>query len=632
MTLVQVLANEHSLHMCTDFQLSNPVTRKAVYMEAHKLVRIHRGMIGVTGIAFLAGRPVGEWIAEATSQLRFAPLQDILLALQEADDALRKTNPGDDRRLTFLIGHFDGSQSTVSLVSNFQQFANGRVVTADIPEDHLRISTIRPKGEIFIAAGDADSITRDERGHLTLALRSGAADISIQEEMSKLNVKVSKRTTTVSEGCNTASLHSTGAGSGKPFLTSEQKGDFISPDFQQMLKTLGLNLNPAIGPDGKPLPIREVQSAVASMGSSYEYFREQFKLKPHDSELWNNYGSFLIARRKYDDAIAAYEKALEFNPENRIAAANLAGNVWVHRDDKDRAEQLYSNAVPDNQTGIASWILSSYANFCDTALNNPERARDLYSRAQEDENNPIAAAEYAWFKIRRGIDAGEAWSDLEALLAAHPNNSRILEVSARVQLVNFRNIEAAREAAAKAVSLEPTNLGLLALAGDTSLMNGDAASAGYYYRKYIKREPRNANAQGNYGLALLIEGKVDGAFRHLAKAMRTSPDHLGIRTNMTATQWALGHNDDAADLAAGILSDNPAPEIELEVLGMMFVATASGRDRTTARIRELIEGGARTDGSTVRHMRQDGRSSAERRSREEVALVLEGKQPIPADW
>jgi Tfp pilus assembly protein PilF len=632
MTLVQVLANEMSLHMCTDFQLTNPLTRIAVHKEAHKLVRIPKGMVGVTGIAFLDGKSVGQWMAETTAELEpTATLEDVLLALQQAEVSLRKYGPEQDRRLTFIVGCFIGSQSIIALVSNFQQFDKGRVSTDQIARDRMTITKVRPKSEVLVVVGDSGSITADEQADLTLILRSGANDTTIQEKLRDLNVAVSARTTTVSAGCYTASLHATGLGSGRPFLTNEQQGDFIPPDSAHMLSRMGLQLNRGIGPDGKPLPIREVQSAVAMMGNSDEYFREQFKLRPDNAELWNNYGSFLVARRRYEDAIVAYERSVELDPSYPTATANLASNIWVHRGDIERARKLYSDVLAATEPSVPSWILSDFANFCEEALGDRARTHDLHARAAEDRNNPLAAARYASFKIRHGIDADLSRTELGALLTANPNDSRILDIAARADYFCFNDIDAARDKINKACSLDPTNAHIFRFAADISLRWGDAASAGYYYRKYLKREPHDVEAHSNYGLALLMERKTEGALRHLSKALRSSPDHLDIRTNLAATLWALRRDTDALAQVKVVMSSNPPPSIELEVAAMTFVGMSSSRAGTAVRMRELIEGGARADGNTVRSMRQDI-SGKERQTREQIALIIEGKRPIPTDW
>lgn len=40
MTLVQVLANESSVHMSCDFRLTDPYTKQVIQNDAHKLVQV----------------------------------------------------------------------------------------------------------------------------------------------------------------------------------------------------------------------------------------------------------------------------------------------------------------------------------------------------------------------------------------------------------------------------------------------------------------------------------------------------------------------------------------------------------------------------------------------------------------
>lgn len=149
----------------------------------------------------------------------------------------------------------------------------------------MTVGSVKPKSAVFFATGDASSIRAAERQELVLSLRSGASDEQIHEKMRLLNESVSTRTNTVSPGCYTSSLHTTGSGSSRPFLTDEQPGDFIPPEFALMMKRFGIQFNRKIGPDGKPMPIRMVQSASARSGGSPEYFREQLKLQPENAEI-----------------------------------------------------------------------------------------------------------------------------------------------------------------------------------------------------------------------------------------------------------------------------------------------------------------------------------------------------------
>ena len=153
----------------------------------------------------------------------------------------------------------------------------------------------------------------------------------------------------------------------------------------------------------------------------------------------------------------------------------------------------------------------------------------------------------------------------------------------------------------------------------------------YYYRKVIKRQPYDAEVHGNYGLALLMERKLEGALRHLKKAARSSPDHFGIQTNLAATLWAAGKKAEAIALIRDIIDAGPPPEIELEIMAMSYLTTPSSRPDAALRIRQLIAGGARADGTTVRCMARD-MSRDDTETGEKLARTIEGKDSFPSDW
>jgi hypothetical protein len=126
MTFVQLLANEKSAYMACDFRLTNPATGKIEPGFAYKLTRIERprftAFIGFTGIAFLRGKAVGVWMAEQAEKLDAnARVEDLLSVLAQAENLLPRAGSVIERRLTFAVAAMVGTQSLVSLVSNFEE-------------------------------------------------------------------------------------------------------------------------------------------------------------------------------------------------------------------------------------------------------------------------------------------------------------------------------------------------------------------------------------------------------------------------------------------------------------------------------------------------------------------------------
>jgi hypothetical protein len=289
MTLVQVLVNETSLHMACDFCLSEPETGKVVKNDAFKLITVGRpsawAFVGVTGNGVLDGKLIGDWIAEAVGWLDGPGSIDELvddLATKAETPLSRITDPV-RRCQTFVVGAMIGTQTRVSLVSNFEFFVDGQIQRNKEADTKLTVTSLKPKSPRLFATGVGDKITAAEREQLELMLKSNAPDRSIQERLSDVNAEVSARSQTplgefVSEACYVASLHVTGRGSSRPFLTDKQTGDVLPPEFEGFLRREGQRLRAKIGPDGKPLPMRVRRSAFGTVGASAEWFREQLQL------------------------------------------------------------------------------------------------------------------------------------------------------------------------------------------------------------------------------------------------------------------------------------------------------------------------------------------------------------------
>jgi tetratricopeptide (TPR) repeat protein len=628
--------------MACDFRLTNPVTMKREPDFAYKLIRASRprfsALVGFTGIAFLHGKPTGVWISEQIDKLDArARLEDLLDALAQAGSMLPRAGGATDRRLTFMIGAMVGTQSQVSLVSNFEELVNGRVVRDAAARDVMTISGFKPKGEQYLATGAANMVKTKDYQQLLLSLRSGAEDERIFEQLKNLNVDISARARaagqdTISPGCYVGSLHATGKGATRPFLTDEEQGDFIPPESEAVFKKLlESHFSRKIDAFGRPMPIRMVQSASATGGGSIESLNEQLKLRPNDPEVWNNKGSAHVSQRQWDEAIGAFEKAIALNPSYATALANLAKVAWLHEKNFTEADRLYTEAVTAAGQSVESWILSDFATFCHEALGDDSRAADLHSRAAQDENYPLAAARQAYFILDSQHDLDRADALIMHAMGKAPNDANILCFAGLIDLRGHTNIDAACEKFHKACSLDPRNTLALRLAADTSLQLADSASAAYYYRKLIKRIGYDVEVDGNYGLALLLERKLEGALKHLSKAARSAPDNLSIRVNYVAALWANRRNSDAVAVVQTLTQPDSPPRIELEANALYYVADPRSRDKTAVRMKQLITEGIQADGLAVRAM-VSTRPHKDREAAAEIAKIIEGKAATPADW
>jgi Tfp pilus assembly protein PilF len=627
MTLVQVLADETSVHMSCDFRLTDPYTHLTIQDDAHKLILVNQfwwsALVGVTGIGTIDRMPVGQWMAQITSS-EDSP-EGLFSALRQAEPFLARIPDPEVRRHTFVIAGIRGSQSFVAYISNYESIDTGSVHRAKYAKRELKLSTTKPKRPRLFLAGDSGTVSPDERKQLELALRAGGSDSLLQLRMSELNAEVSHRTAahgyqTVSEGCHVASLDATGRGSSRPFLTAEQQGDFIPPHASESLRRAGRAFRAKTGPDGRPMPIRVVQSSSGRINPSVRYFREQLKLQPDSSELWNNYGAWLSGQGRSADAIKAFEEALRLDSKNVMAMANLAKRLWLDRDDIEGAASLYARAIGESRTSTPTWILSEFANFLARDGGDRQQAALYHAQAASDDDFPLAKARYGWFLARQNGDLDQAVELISESLVKEPDNIESLMLGARVDWLR-KDLDGARSKLERACSLDQNNAEALIFHADVIQAQGDPRTAIHYYRRALRRGGGHKHARANYGLALLAVGKPQDAVRQLGRAAASLPDDLPTKVNLAATLFVLKEEDRALALMRECLASAPS---------LVVALGASSTADLLARLRDLVQSDVRADGTTIRAMSRAQRDPTLRRFGSLLANIVEGKEPITA--
>ena len=85
------------------------------------------------------------------------------------------------------------------------------------------------------------------------------------------------------------------------------------------------------------------------------------------------------ARCKYDDAIAAYEKAIALKP-NFVGAWNNLGNVHHLQAQYDKAVQAYQKAISLNPTDATPWVWLCLAY---AEMGKPKEAREAVLKVEK---------------------------------------------------------------------------------------------------------------------------------------------------------------------------------------------------------------------------------------------------------
>ena len=218
------------------------------------------------------------------------------------------------------------------------------------------------------------------------------------------------------------------------------------------------------------------------------------ELKPTEAGYWNNRGVFLkpLGAPRFDERIAAYQKAVALNPRFKEAYSNLADALTsARRYDEARAALDAALAIDPEYVG---------AQINEVNL----------MKAQGEKKAALAKVEAILEKVRH----------VEAL---NLKGALLLEMGDAHSAVAV--LEEAR-------SLDSRNPSVLNNLGNAYLATGRAAKAIEAYRSAVILAPGMAEAQANLALALLTQiqhGAPRGEYlalakEHLAKAQALDPN------------------------------------------------------------------------------------------------------------
>ena len=323
---------------------------------------------------------------------------------------------------------------------------------------------------------------------------------------------------------------------------------------------------------------------------------------PHYPLAWMQRGDALLAIEDYREAVASYETALEHQPEDTGAHADI-GIAYERSGNSPAAQEHFEIAARENpqdfplfvkmgqhksslkkyQAALGYYgqalkidsrsgdVLSSmafarfqlghfekavahyhealellpdksgtYNNLGNAlaAMGEPEKAFDSFSQALQ------LAPENTLFRVNLANTQtklgrfSEAIENYEVILEATPKNS-----DARFGLANAlmegSNFGAAIQHLTPMLKTDPKYPGLEGLLGLALARNRDYAKAIPLLRKAIEKEPDNFSLHLNLGNTFLGSGQVERAVEQYLKALQHNPDDTSVHNNLGYSYMAL---------------------------------------------------------------------------------------------
>lgn len=243
-----------------------------------------------------------------------------------------------------------------------------------------------------------------------------------------------------------------------------------------------------------------------NLPDAVNYIKRALEVDDSSHYCWNNYAIFLSDSQRYEEALKAWDKSLEINPEFPDPYSNKANTLWILRR-FDEAEEYCRKAIelkPDYTDALLN-------------LGNALASQDKLEEAVE-----------CWEKIIEiDPDFSNAYSNLG-------NAYR-----------DLGKLQESEQACRKALELNPNHVYALSNLGNVVRDLGNPIEAEGYYRQAIALNPGFAESHNNLSVTLLDQNRYDEAVVAARYATTFKPDYAAAYGNLSVALRELGQFDEA---------------------------------------------------------------------------------------
>ena len=272
---------------------------------------------------------------------------------------------------------------------------------------------------------------------------------------------------------------------------------------------------------------------------------------PQDAYAWYNRGFALNNAGKYDEAIQAFDKAIEIDPKY-TKAWNIKGLALNYLGEYDEAIQVLDKAMEIDPNNALTWNIKGVA--LDN-LGKHDEAIQALDKAIEIEPKFASAWSNKGWALNNAGKYDEAKLALDKAIEIDPNNVEAWN-NKGYALDNLGKHVEAIQALDKAIEIDPNNAGAWNNKGQALSNLGRYDEAMQAFDKAIEITPKYIQAWNNKGLTLIYLGEYDEAIQAFDNAIEIDPNDASAWINKVTALDHQGKHDEA------ILASEKAIEID----------------------------------------------------------------------
>jgi tetratricopeptide (TPR) repeat protein len=267
----------------------------------------------------------------------------------------------------------------------------------------------------------------------------------------------------------------------------------------------------------------------------YQYVISQV---PNYPILYNELGNHYFREGEYEQALAAFRRAIEVYPDD-LNALNDIGTVYQRRGQLTEALDAYQEVL----------------------------RRDPH-HFHANANSGVVLQEQGQY------DA--AIPHFEAALRAEPQSGD-MHYRLNLALEALGRHDEAQQHLQRAMALQPNLVDAEAEQARRLFAAGDFEAALAAFRARAERHPRDASAQYDLGLVLAKQGAIDEAMGHFSRALELDDKHFAARRNLAAALRMRGRIDAAIPHLVAALDLRPGDAAVNNELGRLLATTGQAQ-------------------------------------------------------
>ncbi|MCB1530414.1 MAG: tetratricopeptide repeat protein [Rhodospirillales bacterium] len=280
------------------------------------------------------------------------------------------------------------------------------------------------------------------------------------------------------------------------------------------------------------------QYYMGNLGMALETIQGALKDENPEAEWWCNYGIMLNETKRYEEAIEAYDRAIEIDPDYPNSYWNKSHALWL-QDRFEEAEKAARKGIEIDGSSAEAWLNLGTAVV---KLGRLEEAAECWEKALSI--NP---------------DFAFAWNNLGNVLR------------------DMGKLEASEEKCRKALEIDPNYAQAMNNLGNALLDLGQVEEAEEWYRKAIAQQPDYAEAHNNLCISMIRQHRYEEAIVSARYAISFKPDYADALINLSHAYRSIGRMEEAekAIQKASVLQPDSA-EVHIDLADILFMQDRYG--------------------------------------------------------